>query len=99
MQLAAFTFAPYLLQTLVEIASGYLANNLIVAGWSIQHERQSAVADRWYSFFCFLILATTKHETPSASASSLLFSLIYATAGDGLSAFTFSCVSYSHSHI
>jgi len=32
-QLAALTFAPYLLQTLVGIASGYLANNLIVAGW------------------------------------------------------------------
>lgn len=54
-QLAAFTLAPLQLQALVGIASGYLANNLIVAGWwSMIRVRQSAIADRCYRFSCLL---------------------------------------------
>ncbi|TFJ82879.1 hypothetical protein NSK_005832 [Nannochloropsis salina CCMP1776] len=95
-QLAAFTLAPYLLQTLVGIASGYLADSLIAAGWSIKRVRQLLQTAGTVLPALFLLLATTTHNTSSDSASSLLFSFLYVTIGAGLSAFTLGGVSCSH---
>ena len=95
--LAAFTLAPYLLQALVGVLSGYVADNLIASGWSIKRVRQLLQSAGTLLPALFLLLATTSHSTSAASSPpSLAFSFLYVTVGAGLSALTLSGVSCSH---
>lgn len=95
--LAAFTLAPYLLQALVGVSSGYLADSLIAAGWRVKRVRQLLQSAGTLLPALFLLLATSTYTTTAASSSpSLAFSFLYVTVGAGFSAFTLSGVSCSH---